>query len=188
MKITCFLIIFCCLAQINISAADSFSSFEQNDSSGVQQYNSQQLLLRRNAIYFQNNLLSYQEVMDKYQKYPELSKLYSTGYKYSKVSTPLLIGGIVSLSAGAVLIGSGLFMILLDPASNIEQVLLTGYALAVVGNSMIPVAIILKIMGKNKISGSVKRYNQSLVKKSDNTKFHYSFGILSSGIGLQVRF
>jgi len=175
--------------QINLSAIDLGNSPEYKDSLAVQQNDTRELLSSRGIkIYCQKKLLSNQEVMDIYKDYPEISKLYSTGYTLAKVGQPLLIVGIVGTSVGLGLTGLGFLGVLLDPESDAYQLYMTGFILGVVCFQMIPISIVFKIIGKNNISGSVKKYNQSQIKSSGNTKFEYSFGIVPYGLGLQVKF
>jgi len=189
MKIIYFISLFCFLLQINISAVDFSISLDNKDSIAIQQNDSQKLLLRPgNKVYYQNNLLSKQEVLDIYKDYPESSKLYSSGYTLTKVSTPLLIVGIVGTSTGLVFVGIGAVSVLFYPGSDAYKLYPIGFILGIVSVQMIPISIVLKIIGKNNISGSVKKYNQSQIKSLRNTKFEYSIGIVSSGLGLQVRF
>jgi len=189
MKIIYLISIFCILMQVNLSAIDFSPSIDSNDSIAIQQIDSKELLSRRGKkVYYQNNLLSNQEVMDMYKDYPEISKLYSIGYTLAKVGQPLLIVSIVGTSTGLVLAGVGALSILLYPGSGGDQLFTTGVLIGFVCFQMIPISIVLKIIGRNNISGSVKRYNQSQIKSLGNTSFEYSIGIVSSGLGLQVRF
>lgn len=189
MKIIYLISLLCFLIQIKLSANDSCSSLDCKDSVAFQQNEPEELLSSwGRRVYYQDTLLSNQEVLDIYKDYPEISELYSKGYTLAKVGQPLLIAGIVGTSTGSILLGLGIFGDWVYPDSDIIQLSTIGAFIGIVCVQMIPVAIVLKITGMNYIAGSVRRYNQSQIKSSGKTKFEYSFGIVSSGLGFQVRF
>ena len=146
------------------------------------------LMSKGGQVYSNDILLSHSEVLELFSDYPDIQELYSSGYNIRKPGKGLFISGIIASSGGFVLSSVSQVYQDFNGDSYADLLRTTGLTLAIIGTAMIPTAIVLKIVGGNKVSGSVSQYNQRQLKACNNPVVQYEFGFVPSGIGVRVRF
>lgn len=188
MKKVSLISIFLFLIISTLSAADLYSNFNLQDSAKNPSLSPEKSLICRGSLVFLNKKrLSFNEVKDIYNNYPEISSLYVAGYKFKSAGKAFMVAGIVGTSVGTFLTALGKVYKDINAVES-DPTYTAGITMTSIFAPMIPMSIAFKIIGANKIKASVNKYNSKILGTNSKTKLEYNLALSPSGIGIQIRF
>jgi hypothetical protein len=142
-------------------------------------------------VYRDGVFLRKSEVMSLFKNYPNIYRQYNKGYSLRHAGTTLIISGLLSTAGGIALMISGIETTkdyYGRTSVDFNSRYYTGAVVEGLGLTMILGGITCRMLGKNKIKGSIYKYNNVSLGELNPPIMCYEFGILTSGIGVKLSF